>query len=192
MYDPRVKGYRKRRRSLIVANQAHELTFSCYHGYPLLNKDRSCRWLIHAIDRARWIHEFDLLGYVIMPEHIHLLIRPRSKNYSVAAILKSIKQPTARRALAWLRRHRSDWLQKLVGCGAANRTRHHFWQPGGGYDRNVIDPDAIRAMLEYLHANPVRRGLVHVPTEWYWSSAQWYAGVRDGPITIDSESDVWH
>ena len=56
------------------------------------------------------------------------------------------------------------------------RVDRYFWQPGGGLDRNVSEPKAILAMIEYIHANPVRRGLAARPEEWRWSSAGWFEG----------------
>jgi putative transposase len=44
--------------------------------------------------------------------------------------------------------------------------RHRFWQPGGGYDRNITTTEILRAMIEYLHAKPVRRGLVAKAEDW--------------------------
>jgi putative transposase len=65
------------------------------------------------------------------------------------------------------------------------RVRHRFWQPGRGYDRNITSIEALRAMMDYLHANPVRRGLVARVEDWEWSSARWYAGLRPEKLEID-------
>ncbi len=62
----------------------------------------------------------------------------------------------------------------------------HFWQRGGGYDRNIVTESELFEKVEYIHQNPVRRGLVKRSTDWPWSSARWYAGDRSGPVTIDS------
>ena len=61
-----------------------------------------------------------------------------------------------------------------------------FWQPGGGNDRDIARTATLRSMIEYLHANPVRRGLVAKVENWEWSSARWYAGMRPVPIEMDS------
>ena len=66
--------YRKSRRSFNEPGHAHFLTYSCHERLPLLAKDRVRRWVIDAMDVARRRHEFALLGYVIMPEHVHQLI----------------------------------------------------------------------------------------------------------------------
>lgn len=69
-----------------------------------------------------------------------------------------------------------------------SRLRRRFWQPGGGYDRNITSIEALRAMIDYLHANPVRRGLVARAEDWDWSSARWYAGMR--PVKLEMDQDV--
>src|SRR5205807_10376672 len=83
---------------------AHALTFSCFHRQAFLSKDRSRRWLIMAIERARTIHPFHVWAYVIMPEHAHLLLWPTVLDYNISHILNSIKQSVAKRALLYVRR----------------------------------------------------------------------------------------
>ena len=64
-----------------IPGHAHELTFTCFHGLPLLSRDRARQWLVDAIGRARDRHEFDIWAYVIMPEHVHLLVFHLGKSY---------------------------------------------------------------------------------------------------------------
>src|SRR5262245_41763346 len=85
-----------------LPGDARYLTFSCYHHLPLLSKERTCRWVVQAIAGARIQHKFDLWAWVIMPEHVHLLIYPREK-VEMEDVLPSIKNPVARNALRWLR-----------------------------------------------------------------------------------------
>lgn len=175
----------KTRRAINAPGHAHELTFSCYRRLPLLSRDRTRQWLIDALSHVRETHSVALLAYVVMPEHVHVLLLPKDRDYDMARILKSLKQPVARKALYRLRKDGSPFLGKLEGALSGGKRRHHFWQPGGGYDRNVTEPGTLYAMVEYIHANPVRRGLVGKPTDWRWSSAGWYAGMRDVPIVMD-------
>src|SRR5262249_17301291 len=60
------------------------------------------------------------------------------------------------------------------------RVERLFWQSGGGFVRNIVEPRTLMAMIDCIHMNPVRRGLVERPTDWKWSSAGWYAGVNRG------------
>jgi putative transposase len=65
------------------------------------------------------------------------------------------------------------------------KVHYRFWQRGGGYDRNAIEPATLRMMIEYIHNNPVGRGLVEHPTDWLWSSARFYEGYSSVPICMD-------
>jgi putative transposase len=176
---------RKKRRSSNVPGVAHEFTFSCYKGLPLLNQDRTRTWLADALNRTRKTWNVELWAYVVMPEHVHLLLLPCAHEYKIAQILQSIKQPVARRAMALLRRSQSDWLKTLRVPDHCDQASYHFWQPGGGYDRDIVSPAVAWSAIKYIHGNPVRRGLVDHPCDWQWSSARWYAGKGDVVLEMD-------
>jgi putative transposase len=154
---------------------AHELTFSCFRGFSFLRAERTCQWLADAIDDARRAHDFALWAYVFMPEHVHVLLWPKQAEYDIAAILKAIKRPVGVQAIKHLREHSPGWLPRITVKKGA-KVERRFWQPGGGFDRNVTDPRLILLMIEYIHANPVRRQLVQSPEDWKWSSAGWVEG----------------
>jgi len=178
------------RKDLNYPGHAHGLTFTCYHGYKLLSKDRTRQWLVDALDRARSIHELLLLAYVIMPEHAHVVLLPEREAYNMGEIRQSIKQPVARRATRFLRRCNPQWIEKLTARQPGGKVRCHFWQDGGGYDRNIVSPDALWSTIQYIHANPVRRGLVCHPSEWEWSSARWWDGQGDVRLTMDVDRSI--
>ena len=123
-----------------------------------------------------------------MPDHVHLLIWPLESEYSISKILGDIKQPVTRTAIRWLKEHAADFLERLKDVQPDGKTSYRFWQRGGGYDRNMLDPRTIHAEIEYIHMNPVRRGLVHMPEEWPWSSARFFAGQTGGFPAPDTES----
>jgi putative transposase len=167
---------------------AHALIFSCFQRQAFLSKDRSRKWLIEAIDRARTKHGFHVWAYVIMPEHAHLLIWPRKPEYDISDILNSIRQSVAKRALLNVRREAPAFLQQMADRQPNGKTHYRFWQRGGGYDRNVIDQKTAHQQIEYIHNNSVRRGLCTRTEDWLWSSARDYARVRTGPLIVDWES----
>lgn len=177
--------HRKTRQTWNEPGHAHELTFSCYKRRPLLSKDRTRNWFMEALDAARRRWNFSVWAYVIMPEHVHLLVWPCDPGYDVSMILKAIKQPVARNAVAYLREHAAAWLERLKVVRPSGRTEYRFWQQGGGYDRNIIRENAAWQAIEYIHLNPVRRGLVQRPTDWLWSSARAYAGITAVLFEID-------
>ena len=174
------------RKSLDLPNNAHELTFSCYQKYKLLSKDRTRQWFVDSLDRARRKHDFHIWGYVIMPDHVHITLLPQRSNYKIRDILHSIKKPVSNKAMNYLRRTNPQWLERLTVRQPSGKIERHFWQPGGGYDRNIVTMRALVASVFYVHANPVRRGLAVSPTDWEWSSARWYEGDRDVKLRIDA------
>jgi putative transposase len=121
----------------------------------------------------------------MMPEHVHLLVAPREANVFVGKFQGEVKERTARPAIAWLELNAPSWLPRIT-VRERSRVRRRFWQPGGGYDRNIDHFDTLLASINYLDMNPVRRGLVERPEDWIWSSAQWYAGIRPTLIKMDA------
>jgi putative transposase len=65
---------------------------------------------------------------------------------------------------------------------------YRFWQRGGGYDENLFNDDKVWDKIDYIHANPVRRGLCIHPADWEWSSFRAYECRADRPLRIDFES----
>jgi putative transposase len=180
----------RRRRVFNEPGHAHELTFSCYRRYHFLSAERTCGWLAAAIERARRTQDFALWAFVFMPEHVHLIIWPRQPLSAISAILQAIKQPVGQRAVAYLETHAPQWLPKITRRRGGSRERL-FWQSGGGYDRNIEEPRTLQAMIDYLHLNPVRRGLVARAADWRWSSAGWYEGEPKIDLIPDPIPPEW-
>jgi len=153
-----------------------------------LSKDRSQKWFIESLERARYKHPFHIWAYVIMPEHAHLIIWPTEMKYDISDILNSIKQSVAKRSLIYVRREASSFLVHMEDRQPNGTVQYRFWQRGGGYDRNIFEPNSALQKIEYIHNNPVRRALCEKPDDWFWSSAADYSGLRTGPLRIDKES----
>ncbi len=170
------------------SGHAHELTFSCFRGQPFLNGNHARAWLVDAIRLAKKKHSFHVWAYVIMPEHAHLLIWPTSPIYDISKILATVKLPVTRRAVNHVHKTAPSFLERMRDKQPNGDSHFRFWQRGGGYDRNSIEPRTIWKQIDYIHFNPVRRGLCERPEDWYWSSAGIYAGVRNEPISVDFES----
>ena len=177
----------KRRRRFDEPGQARELTFSCYRRFQFLARDRTRQWFVEEMEAARREFPIDLWAYVIMPEHVHMLVYPREPGVKVGVVEGRIKEKVARRAIKFLEEHAPQWIPRIT-VHEGQRVRRRFWQPGGGYDRNITSTEALRAMIDYIHANPVRRGLVARAEDWEWSSARWYAGQR--PVKLEMDHGV--
>jgi REP-associated tyrosine transposase len=157
--------------------QSHFVTFCCYHRRPLFTNDASRRVFENALERVRRSFCLRVYGYVVMPEHIHLLVSepeqttPLKPNPglngapSLADSLKSLKQGVA---------------QRLIGDA------EHFWQKRY-YDFNIRDHAQFVEKLHYIHCNPVKAGLCERPEDWPWSSFLHHATGGEGRVEIESE-----
>jgi putative transposase len=160
----------------------HFVTFSCYRRRPLLGTARARDRFVKILDEVRRRHAFRLVGYVVMPEHVHLLMsEPAKKNPS--KILQVLKQKVARALLGKPRASSSAQLSLPFDEGWTEGA--HFWQRRF-YDFNVWSEKKLKEKLEYMHANPVQRKLVQHPRDWPWSSWAHYARKEGRKIEIDS------
>ena len=146
------------------AQQLHFITFSCYRRLPYLQSARAKRLFELALEEARKRYGLLVFGYVIMPEHVHMLVSEPERQLLSTAI-RAVKQSVAR---------------KLIG------EREHFWQ-ARYYDFNVWSASKIREKLRYMHRNPVKRGLVERPEDWPWSSFRHYLMGEPSVVEIESE-----
>ena len=176
---------RKTRRSWNEPGHAHFLTYSCFRRLPLLTRDRTRRWILDALESTRRALDVALWAYVIMPEHVHVLLCPRQPIYEMRRILVALKRPVSDSAREHLEQKEDDkWLARL-SVEYPSRRVFRFWQPGGGFDRNIFREKTVPAVIDYIHANPVRGGLVEQATDWEWSSARFWEGCPGVPIPMD-------
>jgi putative transposase len=156
-------------RRLQQSGQSHFVTFSCYRRQPYFATVEDRDLFVRCLEDMRCRFELCVYGYVVMPEHVHLLLSepPRSK---LAEAIHYLKLSFAKRLRSW----RSPEQSGI------------FWQKRY-YDRNVRNYREFTVKLQYLHRNPVQRGLVLDPAEWKWSSYRHYALRESGMVEIESE-----
>ena len=146
----------------------HFITFSCYHRQPLLVSAERRNLFLQVLEQVRQRYRWVVMGYVVMPEHVHLLVSEPQKG-RLATAMQALKLGFARRVLA--EQHRSD------RCPRPDQFVHrpqHVWQ-ARYFDFNVRTTKKRVEKLRYLHRNPVKRGLVEAPDQWPWSSFRAYA-----------------
>ncbi|MEW4531529.1 transposase [Maioricimonas sp. JC845] len=166
--------HRKQIRHFHEPGHLHELTFSCVHRRPLLTTDARMRMLARCLDQATSREHFQLVAFVFMPEHVHLLVNPRGATPNISRFLARIKQPFSKWIRGTLESGSDDDLQNLPVTERQGRKSIRFWQAGPGFDRNIYSREAIEASIHYIHENPVRRNLVLQAVDWQWSSARYY------------------
>ena len=184
--------------------QSHFVTFSCYHRQPLLASDFAKRTFEITLERVRRIYQLRVYAYVVMPEHVHLLVsEPAFETLAVA--VKSLKQGVSRQLLGSTRfalhqgkkdyQEKKDCQEKNEKTGAPLKPgfglsggfhEHHFWQKRY-YDFNVRNYPQFVEKLRYIHRNPVKRGLCERPEDWNWSSFRQCATGCEGRVEIECE-----
>ena len=177
-----ISPYIKKLKRYNLPNHIHELTFSCHNRLPLLASERTYDYLAQSIIKSCEKFNFAVVAYVFMPTHVHLLVHPNDKIYSISDFLKSVKQPVARKEISYLKRNDSDKLELLLSGWES--PKYLFWLRGGGYDRNIIKAETLENSMNYIHDNPVRKGLVKRASDWKWSSFKdWWLN-EEGQIPI--------
>jgi putative transposase len=148
------------------ARDLHYITFTCYHRSPYL-ESAAARDVVEAtLERVRRWYGFYINAYVVMPEHVHVLMSEPERG-SVSVAMQMRKQIVSRKL-------------HVQALGKA------FWQRRY-YDFNVWSENKFVEKIRYIHRNPVRRGLVEEPDQWRWSSFRQYAHGVDGAVEIESQ-----
>ncbi len=145
------------------SGQSHFLTFSCYQRQRNFTSPDTYNLFLECLERMRLRFKMRIYGYVVMPEHVHLLVsEPASETLADA--------------------------MHFLKLSFTKRLRHtgSFWQKRY-YDRNVRDAAEFDEKLGYIHLNPVKRVLAKDPAEWDWSSFRHYSLREVGRVEIESE-----
>jgi putative transposase len=169
------KGLRRR----YGQGHLHFITCSCYRRLPLFTSVRSKNLFLKILGQVRDRYGFALVGYVVMPEHIHLLISEPGKG-TPSTIMQVLKQRVSRRLRRKPRKKVSTQQLRLSFPGI-RPSLPRFWQPRF-YDFNVWSQKKFVEKLQYMHMNPVKRKLVAHPKDWPWSSFLFYA--RKGTVLV--------
>ena len=161
------------------AHHLHFITTSCYRRLPFLRTARSRDIFLTILEQTRERYRFVVVGYVVMPEHIQLLLTEPEVG-TPSTVIQVLKQRSARALLPKCKR-RNPRQRNLFEDEPKRRA---FWQ-ARSYDFNVRTTKKRVEKLRYIHRNPVKRGLVGAPEEWRWSSYRFYLLNEAGPVKVN-------
>ncbi|MBZ5644419.1 MAG: transposase [Acidobacteriia bacterium] len=171
------KGLRRRYGLLHL----HFITCSCYRRLPLFSSARAKNMFVKILGEVRDRYGFSLAGYVVMPNHIHLLISEPAKG-TPSTVMQVLKQRVSGRL-----RRQPRKMMLFHQLRLPFRHAHilpQFWQPRF-YDFNVWSQTKFVEKLLYMHMNPIKRKLVAHPKDWPWSSFPFYARKEPGLVRIN-------
>jgi putative transposase len=167
-----------RLRHFYEQNHYHFLTKSTYRRARIFDSDRFKQRFIQCLGDLRTELGFKIFAYVLMPEHFHLLISA-APAANPSQIMQKLTERTARFMLRNLRENIAfPWCEKMLGRFGLPSTVHHHahhrvWNRRG-YDLNIYTDKMQNEKIDYIHNNPVARGLVDHPGDWRWSSWRFY------------------
>ncbi len=161
---------------------SHFITFSCYRRQQFFNNRHVYDLFPICLERMRKRFQMRVYGYVVMPEHVHILVSEPDKG-TLADAIHFLK-------LSFSKRLRSQVSAQKKGANLGHEVLGPFWQKRY-YDRNVRDNREFIAALKYIHRNPLKRGLVEKPEDWSWSSYRHYALGELGTVQIESPVSAW-
>ena len=169
------------------SRQSHFVTFCCYHRRPLFTTDASRRFFELALERVRHSFRLQVYGYVVMPEHVHLLLSepqqeggPFKPGFGLSGDVYLLSEPQQDTLADALKSLKQGVSRRLIGDA------EHFWQKRY-YDFNIRNYAQFVEKLRYIHRNPVKAGLCERPEDWAWSSFRHYATGCEGRVEIESE-----
>ncbi len=139
----------------------HFITFGCYNREPYFTTPSSRDTFLDSLEQTRRRYNLEILGYVVMPEHVHLLLsEPPDHEFPLSKALQSLKLSVSKRL-----------------------TQRPFWQTRY-HDFNVFTHNKRIEKLKYIHRNPVTRGLVEKPEDWRWSTYRHYRFNEPTPVQV--------
>ena len=159
----------------------HFTTATVNNWLPIFTRPETMNIVIDCWRFLQQDTHFEIFGYVILENHLHLVARSedlsrdvqRFKSYTAKEILAYLQAENATRLLRQL-----EWFKRFHKV----ESKYQVWEEGS--HPQIISSEAVlRQKLEYIHQNPVKRGYVDLPEHWRYSSARNYAG-QEGLIDI--------
>ena len=157
----------------------HFIMTSCYRRKPLLGTARARDVFLKVLEQVRRRYRFDVIGFVVMPEHVYLLLG-ELEIADPSVVMQALKQTVAQRLLRRPKKRNSSQIELWNNPIQLDR----FWQRRF-YDFNVFFETKRVEKLKYMHRNPVKRGLVSAPELWRCSSYRVYAFEEHGAVNMD-------
>jgi putative transposase len=165
-------------------------TSVAHHRLEIFRIDKLKQVLCDAYNEVRLNHGIRILEYVIMPDHIHLLVYSQKEMDDTLRLLNGI---SARRIIQYLKDNGHERsLFKLRGEIRGRNHRHSVWHHHSD-SLPIIGEDTFRQKVDYIHMNPVRAGLVKDPLAYRFSSARLWRGlpIEDEPLVTDQMDIDW-
>ncbi len=168
-----------------IEGHLYYITTVVYGRLPIFNRSSFVIPLLDSLNFYRYKHAFKLQGYVVMPDHLHLIIWPYGEA-TVSDIMRDYKEFTAKRIIRQAEvEGNTNWVMAFRQAGqATGRSNSKVWQDSY-WDENVYSERLLRQKLHYVHRNPLSAGLVKQPADFPYSSYRNYEYEEEWLIEVD-------
>ena len=165
-------------------NTFHYVTAVTFKRVPVFRNDYACHLFVDSLAETKSHCTFKLIAYVLMPDHVHMILNPLGK--SISEVMRRLKSSSARLILDWLQQDGDEVSLKNLALDVpqTGSHTHALWQKGF----SAIDlwsPKFILQKLSYVHLNPIRAKLCDHPSKWKWSSYSAYLPHEVGAVPIE-------
>jgi REP element-mobilizing transposase RayT len=170
-----------------IEGHVYYITTVVYYRLPIFTRPSFILPLLDSLNFYRYKQDFKLLGYVVMPDHVHFILWPFGPA-AVSEIMRDYKKFTSTRIIRQAEVERIEaWTSAFGRAGReTGRSHNKVWQDSY-WDVNIYSERFLRQKLNYLHRNPVRAGLVEQPGDYVYSSYRNYVCSEDWLIEVDQE-----
>ncbi len=170
-----------------IAGDIYYITNVIYNRLPIFTRPSFVVPIIDSLNFYRYKQSYKVLGYVIMPDHFHILIWPYG-DVPVSDMMRDLKRFTSGRIARQAEvEEKKEWLEAFRAAGEkTERADYKVWQDGY-WDKNIFSEKMLRQKLNYIHNNPIRAGLVESPDKYPYSSFRNYELDDEALIEIDKD-----
>lgn len=172
------------RYKIIEQGYPYFVTISIVKWLPVFISPKPCQIIFDSLNFCREHKDLRVHAYVLMPTHLHIIA---SSINDLSAILRDFKKHTSKKLIEYFTEIKNPpFINVFRFCGRDNSppTEHKVWQDGN-HPEMIKTKAFFKTKVDYLHDNPLRKGLVIDPVAWKWSSLRLYEGCGDGPLDID-------
>jgi putative transposase len=164
----------------------HYITSVTFNRVPVFRSEKACEIFAKQLGEVREKFPYKLIGYVVMPDHFHLLVN--LKDDDASKFLLRLRGLSARKIIAWLKKENYVSSLEKLKLKIPQKRHHTFavWQKNP-LVIELYSHKFLRQKLNYIHLNPVRAGFCDHPAKWKWSSYHAYLPHKQGEVPIEMD-----
>jgi putative transposase len=166
-------------------DKAHFITATIAEWLPVFTTQRCCEIIVQSLVYCREHRDLRIYSWVVMDNHLHAIV----SGPELARVLQSFKRHTATAILEELDNDGRSWLKEQLAFRCRKSRRHagseyQVWQQGV-HPQSIYTDEVMAQKRNYIHLNPVRRGLVIAPEHCRYSSAHEWLPAAEPVLRVD-------